>query len=45
MSNTCKKNSSQVPILYKPTPVSYTTTIDKKFISLLFAGLSEGASA
>ena len=31
MKNTCKKNSSQVSIiLYKPAPVSYTTTIDKK---------------
>ena len=34
-----QKNSSQVSILYKPTPVGDTTTIDKNFISALRAAL------
>ena len=38
MNNTYKKNSWQVIILYKSTPVSDTTTSDKKIISGLHAG-------
>ena len=38
MNYTYKKNRWQVNILYKSTPVSDTTTSDKKFISGLHAG-------